>query len=141
VVLHPLRLTPDWLEWAHAYACMHAPWLLGVTCCKQSHTGRVSVSPRLHKTAWLPRHLHITVSQGLGGPAARLAAAAHAYASLTTFFVDRHGSFSLCDLTTTRPHGADRVAHSCSSCRRCNGGCERTFTASFFPGKVQGCQC
>jgi hypothetical protein len=29
---------------------------------------------------------HITVSQGFGGPEARLAAAAHAYASLTTSF-------------------------------------------------------
>jgi hypothetical protein len=29
----------------------------------------------------LARHLHITVSQGFGGPEARLAAVAHAYAS------------------------------------------------------------
>ena len=29
-------------------------------------------------------HLHVTVSQGLGGPEARLASAAHAYASLLT---------------------------------------------------------
>ena len=34
----------------------------------------------------LARHLHVTVSQGLGGPEARLASAAHAYASLTTCF-------------------------------------------------------
>jgi hypothetical protein len=34
----------------------------------------------------LTRHLHVTVSQGLGGPEARPASAAHAYASLTTSF-------------------------------------------------------
>ena len=40
-------------------------------------------------------------AKGLGGPKARLASASHAYASLTTSF-RRHGSFSLCDLTTTQ---------------------------------------
>jgi hypothetical protein len=39
-------------------------------------------------------------AKGLGGPKARIAAFAHAPASLTTLFRDRHGSFSLYDLLT-----------------------------------------
>ena len=51
-----------------------------------------------------------------GGAKARLASAANAYASLTTvalLFVDRHGSFSLCDLIST----SQEPVSSCCCCR------------------------
>ena len=91
------------------YCLRSCPSLLPslLACCHLS-----SVSPSSHPPTHahpvphtshnpLARHLHVTVSQGFGGLEARLASAAHAYASPTTSFIDRHGSFSLCNLTTT----------------------------------------
>ena len=50
----------------------------------------------------LARHLHATVSQGCGGPQSSSGVSCTCACITNHFlFVDRHGSFSLCDLITT----------------------------------------
>jgi hypothetical protein len=49
----------------------------------------------------LARHLHVTLSQGFGGPRSSFSFSCTCICITNHFFSLTHGSFSLCDLTTT----------------------------------------